>query len=357
MSVLQLRRDMVVVEEEPAVEIDKPFPLRTIEKRDDITEVADAEVTEVEHEELEEHPRRSLVATMRLWLNAAILASAVLAYPVATVLATDVGDGRVAGVVDRTKWTAPWAGAAATLMEKHFNELGWAKDAASWTPMARLTAKPAYQTAMAASIGEFAALQARQASASGETDPDLSVAARLVSPSSTAIQLRAARDALVNYDRRMRRRAAAPATTPAQLAEQLSLIDTWAVKSQGEVASAAQLGGGFIDHEATRAVYAAKGRAMAAYVFLDSMSWPDDAKAARARSAALEAWRKAAQFHPFIVLSGSPDGSLFGNHAASMGFLIAQAQSATAEFKLAVTNAQPVPPPGLATAAAGGAAK
>jgi hypothetical protein len=341
MSVLQLRRDMVVVEEEPAVEIDKPFPLRTIEADAEIAEVTEIEPEETE--ETEEHPRKSLFKVMRWWLNAAIVVIAVLAYPVAIMMASDVGDGRVAGIVDRTKWTAPWAGAAATLMEKHFNDLGWANDASSWTPMARLTGKPAYQTAMAGSVGEFATLQAKYAASSGEADPDLSVASRLISANSTAIQLRAARDALVNYDRRMRRRFAAPVASEAQLIEQLALIDTWAVKSQAEIAGAAALGGGLVDNEATRSVYAAKGRAMAAYVFLDATSWPESSKAADARSAALEAWRVAAQFHPMVVLNGSPDGSVFGNHAASMGFLIAQAQKATAEFKAAVSIPNPAP--------------
>jgi hypothetical protein len=343
MSVLQLRRDMVVVEEEPAVEIDKPFPLRTIEADAEV-----AEVTEIEPEEIEESPRKSLFKVMRWWLNVVIVVIAILAYPVAIMMASDVGDSRVAGIVDRTKWTAPWAGAAATVLEKHFNDLGWASDAPSWTPMARLTAKPAYQTAMAGSVGEFVTLQNKQATLSGEADPDLSVAARLVSGGSTAIQLRAARDALVNYDRRMRRRSAAPVASPAQLAEQLALIDTWAVKSQTEIAASAALGG-LIDNEATRSVYAAKGRAMAAYLFLDAMSWPESAKAAEARSAALEAWRAAAQFHPVIVLNGSPDGSVLGNHAASMGFLIAQAQKASSDFKAAV-GAEPNPSPILANA-------
>ena len=354
MSVLQLRRDMVVVEEEPAVEIDKPFPLRTIDAGEELAEAT--AITEIEHEEVDERPRRSLLQILRWWGNAAIAAVVLLAYPVAIVMGSNVGDDRLAGMVDRTKWTAPWAGGAATLLENHFNGLGWAKDAPSWTPMARLTAKPAFQTAMAGSVGEFLMLQSRHAASSGESDPDLSVASRLVSVNSTAVQLRAARDALVNYDRRMRRRSAAPVVQPAQLIEQLALIDAWATTSQAEVAAAASLGGGFVDQEATRSVYAAKGRAAAAYVFLEAMSWPGASKAAQARTAALEAWRAAAQFHPLIVLNGSPDGSIFGNHAASMGFLVAQAQQATADFSAAIA-AEPAPAAISANAAPAGAAK
>jgi hypothetical protein len=54
-----------------------------------------------------------------------------------------------AGRSNRSDWTAPWVGGVSALMEKHFNDLGWAADAPGWSPMARLTAKPAYQAAMA----------------------------------------------------------------------------------------------------------------------------------------------------------------------------------------------------------------
>jgi hypothetical protein len=276
-----------------------------------------------------------------------VVAAVILAYPVATMMASDVGDSRITSMVDRTKWTAPWAGGAAVLIERHFGELGWASDSPSWAPMARLTGKPAFQTAMAGAIGEFVALENTQTATVGQDDPDLAAAARLISANSTGVQLRAARDALVNYDRRMRRRSTAPSSTPAQLVGQLALIDTWAVKSQTEIAaSAAVLGGSPIDDEATRAVYAAKGRAMAAWIFLDTMNWPDNTKAAAARSTALEAWRAAAQFHPLVVLNGSPDGSLFGNHPVAMGFLVNQAQKATQDFIAAIDP--PVTAPGIA---------
>jgi hypothetical protein len=351
MSVLQLRRDMVVVEEEdaePAVEIETPFPLRTIEP-----DTIDGELTEIEEARSdEEEAPRSLFQIVRFWFNVAIVAVALSAYPILTMLGSDVGDRNIANLVDRTRWTAPWAGGAATLMEKHFNQLGWASDSPGWAPMARLTAKPAYQSAMAGAIGEFLTLVNKQTTAGGTEDADLAAAARLVSPTSTGVQLRAARDALVNHDSRLRRRALNRISTPAQLVEQLALIDSWAVKSQADIASSASmLGGSPFDEVATVAVYSSKGRAMAAYVFLDTMHWPEDAKAAAARNAALGAWKSAAEFHPLIVLNGSPDGSLFGNHSASMGFLLAQAQKATANYAALVAAAIPPPAaPVIATA-------
>jgi hypothetical protein len=350
MSVLQLRRDMVVVEEEPAEEavseIETPFPLRKIEP-----DVIEGELTEVDPDRVaDERSGRSFFRTVRVWLNGAAIVAVLAAYPVMTVVASDVGDSPTSGLMDRTRWTAPWAGGAATLMERHFNELGWASDAPAWSPMARLTAKPAYQSAMAGAVGEFLTLAHSQAAVRGMDDADLAAAARLVTQDSTAVQLRAARDALVNHDRRLRRRATAVIATPQHLAEQLGLIDAWAVTSHAEIAaSASVLGGSPFDEIATVAVYAAKGRAMAAYVVLDTMHWPESADAAAARSVALAAWKDAARFHPLVVLNGSPDGSVFGNHAASMGFLIGQAQKATADYR-ALVGAPAAAAPGVSIA-------
>jgi hypothetical protein len=343
MSVLQLRRDMVVVEDEPVVEIDTPFPLRTI----------DAVVTEITEpdNDAEHAPSRSLFGKLRFWFNASIIASIIAIYPTMIVFSSDVGDRNLSGMVDRTGWAAPWAGGAATLMEKHFDQLGWASDAPDWSPMARLTAKPAYQSAMASSIGEFIVLANTQANAIDKGDPDLEAAARLVSQSSNGVQLRAARDALANFDRRLRRRGAAFVFTPPQVGEQLALIDSWAIKSQADIAKTASvLGGSPIDESATVAVYRAKGVAVAAFVFLDAMQWPDSPAAAAARNAALAAWKEAAEFHPMFVLNGSPDGSVFGNHAASMGFLIAQAQKATQDY-IAQVAAPQQPAASIANAA------
>jgi hypothetical protein len=327
MSVLQLRRDMVVVED-PVVEIDAPFPLRTINVTPDAID---------EFEPEREIHRKSFGEHVRGWLLLIFGLTALAAYPTLMVLSSDVGDRRIASLVDRTQWTAPWAGGAATLMEKHFSALGWASDASDWTPMARLTAKPALQRAMAEAVGEYITLKAQDAAATGQPDSDLSAAARLINVSSTGVQLRAARDALVNFDRRERRRGAVADSDPARLAAQLRLVEAWATRSQGEIArSAAMLGSSPIDGGATAAVYSAKGRAQAAYVFIETMHWPEDGKAVAARGAALSAWKSAAEFHPLVVLNGSPDGSLFGNHAASMGFLMGQAQKATADYLAAI---------------------
>jgi hypothetical protein len=165
------------------------------------------------------------------------------------------------------------------------------------------------------------------------------------------VQLRAGRDALVSHDSRLRRTTGALAADPAALAAQLALIEGWAERSQTQIAgAAATLGGSPMDEGATIAVYQAKGRAMAAYAFIDAMAWSDAAGAAAARARALEAWKAAAQFRPLLVLNGSPDGSLFGNHPASMGYMIAKAQEATGAYRALIgaasrPAASPAAPP------------
>jgi hypothetical protein len=360
MSVLKLRRDQVVVEEEPAVEIDKPFPLRKIDHDEIEGEITEVEATAVEIEEPRRGPRirkhRTFFGHVRFWFNIAIVVVAVAAYPFMMVTGSDVGDRNVSSGIDRTRWTSPAAGGVVTLMEQHFNNLGWAKDAAEWSPMGRLTGKPAYQAAMAGSLGEFVKLTNNQLSVGGQEDPDLTAASRLISEDATGAQLRAARDALTSYDRRLKRRASAAASTPAQIIDQLALIDSWSVKHQTAVAKTAETRNGVLDNEAVSAVYGAKGAAVAAYTVLDTMHWPDASRVATQRSAALAAWKEAAEFHPMFVLNGSPDGSLFGNHAASMGFLLMKAQQTTSELADAV-RAAPAPTPIIANAVAPGTFK
>lgn len=341
MSVLKLRREVVVVEDDPIVEIEKPFPLRTI----DIDAVPVDDIPE------DIIYQKTFLQKLRGWFNGALVLSLLAAYPVLVVLASDVGD-KDFPAVDRAQWTAPWAGGAATVMAKHFGELGWANDAPSWAPMARLTAKPAYQGALAESVGDYINLMQRQSVARGSEDSDLSAAARLVSINASGVQLRAGRDALVSYDRRLRRRAVETSPDTAQLGAQLALIETWGDRSQAELGLTSETQGGSpIDENATIAVYKAKGRAMAAYTFIESMVWPEEPKAVNARNEALQAWKAAASFRPLVVLNGSPDGSLFGNHAASMGFLLSHAQKATADYRLALIGETPAviaeaaPPP------------
>lgn len=348
MSVLKLRRDMVVVEDEPvaepATEIERPFPLRTRERDDsDIIEAEAVDSADVQDEHDEAAvTHKTFGEHVRFWFNTVAIVSLLGAYPAMTIASSDVGDRNLETLVNRADWAAPWVGGVSTLLEQHFGELGWASDSEMWEPMARLTAKPAYQAAMAASLGDVLKLATVQSVIAGEPDVDLEAASRLVKEDSTGIQLRAARDALLNFDRRLRRRDAATDFSAKQVSEELALLSTWATTSQQSViASTAAIGGSPMDEEATRAVYAAKGRATVAFLMLDSLNWPESAELSKARDAAQSAWKAVAEFHPLVVLNGDPDGSLFGNHPAAMSYLIGRAEAATKNFSDLVKTASP----------------
>ncbi len=322
MSVLHLRRDMVVAED-PVVEIETPFPLVTVDPRASETIVAAEDAG----------GGASFARQLGRGLRVLFFLALFSIYPALIVLSSNVGDRESGQLVDRTQWSAPWAGGAATLIQHHYQELGWASDAPSWAPMGLLTGKPAYQSALAESIGEYVSLAARQSSAQGMPDADLEAAARLLNANSSGVQLRASRDALVSYDGRIRGRSGERAAQPADLDARFSLINQWGERSQSElVMTSAMIGGSPMDEAATRAVYAAKGRAQAAHLFLDTIAWPDDSRALAARSEALAAWQAAARFHPILVFNGAPDGAIFGNHASSMGFLVGQALTATEAY-------------------------
>lgn len=356
MSVLKLRRDMVVVEEEPVAdpvtENDRPFPLRTRESDD--SDIIEAQVVDDDESESEHEPVRAYKTFgqhVRFWFNTVVIVGLLGAYPAMTIASSDVGDRDLEKLVNRADWAAPWVGGVSTLLEQHFDQLGWASDSEAWEPMARLTAKPAYQSAMAASLGDALKLATVQSAIAGQPDADLEAASRLVKEDSTGVQLRAARDALLNFDRRLRRRDVATDFTARQVSEELALLSTWAaISQQSVIASTAAIGGSPMDEEATRAVYAAKGRATVAYLILDSLKWPENAELSKARDAAQSAWKSVAEFHPLVVLNGDPDGSLWGNHPAAMSYLIGRAEAATKTFSDLVKTASPATSPAAAPA-------
>lgn len=363
MSVLKLRRDMVVVDEEPVAqrasepvtEIERPFPLRTREADDaDIIEadVVDADDADEDHHDDAVRAHKTFGEHVRFWFNTVVIIGLIGAYPTAVIASSDVGDRDLGNMVNRADWAAPWVGGASTLLEQHFNKLGWAPDSEAWEPMARLTAKPAYQVAMAGALGDVLKLATVQSSMSGQADDDLEAASRLVKEDSTGVQLRAARDALLNHDRRLRRQDIATDFSASQVLQELALMNTWAADSQKAlIAATATVGGSPMDEEATRAIYGAKGRAAVAFVMLNSLKWPESVEVAKARETAQAAWKAVAEFHPLIVLNGDPDGSLWGNHAVAVSYLVARAEAATSAFADLVKPAA-APAPGVSAAPA-----
>jgi hypothetical protein len=295
-------------------------------------------VQEMELHEEEPRPRRARTPSRAGFvLKAAAAVAIVGAYPAMIVASSGVGEAAATAEVDRSAWTVAWAGAAAGLIDLHSEELGWTPDAPDWAPAARLVAKPELQAALAASLGEFVSLRSREALTTGERDPELDIAARLLSADSTGAQMHAARDALAAHDRQARRRAASAVAPEAIAADHLALFERWAADSRRDLAAAAELIAGWpVDESATRAVYAAKGRAQAAFALMQALPWPDHPAAQLARGEALAAWRAALEFRPLIVFNGPADGSMLPNHAVAMGFLMSEAEAATSAYREAL---------------------
>jgi hypothetical protein len=261
------------------------------------------------------------------------LALAAAAWPALLAASSRVGVAATLTPVDRTQWTVPLAAAAATSIERQHAAYGWAPGAPVWSPLAHLAGKPAWQSAFAQALGELTALAGIQAGGDFEPDADLAAAGRLLNASSTPAQLRAAGEALVNFDRRVRRGAADAGLTPADAAERLRLVGDWAALSQADLARPLGAVGGWpVDRDANVAVHAAAARGAAAWIAIETLDWPEAPSALSAREAALSAWRRVAEFRPLVVANGDPDGLAPGNHAAALGFLVDRAAAATADY-------------------------
>lgn len=266
------------------------------------------------------------------FLAGAALCAIAAGYPAATVAASGVGE-TLTYPIDRTLWAAPWAGVTSSLLASHDQELGWAADAPVWSPHARLTGKPAYQAALVRSFGQFATLSAAQRARAGAADADLEAVSRLLTSASGAAQVRAARDALANFDRNERKRLAGEGTAPADVAAQVQLIAGWAADARVEIDRAsANAGAGPFDRDATIAVFAARGRAQAAHALIESLAWPNSVSVAAARERAVATWREVLTFRPPIVLNGAPDGLFGGGHPAALAFLLSEAEAATRAY-------------------------
>lgn len=236
----------------------------------------------------------------------------------------------------RQNWSVPWVGVSASLLEREVEEKGWASDADIWSPKARLTSLPAFQSAMAESLGDFLALTALQI---GESDDasDLTTAAKLLSGPVNADEARAARTALISFDGRVRRHTIALNGGAEHFAQRLDLMASWAKHLSNELGVVAKTAKGSpLDETAVVAVYRARGYAYVAHRLMDTSDHPYGTESESARRAALKAWAAAAAFEPVIVLNGAPDGLLTSSHPASMHFLLSEAERATRLYAASV---------------------
>lgn len=272
-------------------------------------------------------------------LTPALILAGVLVYWAMALFAHKIDDDLDFPQNIRQTWSSPWAGVSASILEREYSRNGWAPSAADWTPAARLTAKPAWQTALAEAFGANAGLAAQQAEAvEGEPDADLATAARLLIGSVNPSELRAAREALLSYDGRVRRHRVSGDVTAEQFAERLMLMASWSQASSRELMDVFHTADGWpLDDHAVVSIYRARARAYAAHRLISAMDahYRDDVRVYR--EAALNAWARAATFSPLIVMNGAPDSMVFTSHAAAMRALLLEAEEATIAYAEALS--------------------
>ena len=259
-------------------------------------------------------------------------------YPAMIVASHQINDEPVILAAD-TPWSSPETGVIINLIGREIEGPGWAGDKAGWHPQARLTALPAWQEAMSTSLSQYARLMAGKAQTNdGNADPDLSAAARLLTPESGLDQtprLTAAAEALARYEGRLERDLATAPRGFQDFVDELALYASWADAS-GD-ALRARIGtreGWPAADEDVEAFYAARAHAQVASQLLAAsvIAEPEMAMrpAVQERLDQMEAsWRRAAELNPVLVSSQAGDARLMADHLAMMAFYIGEAGEAT----------------------------
>ncbi|MBB36606.1 MAG: hypothetical protein CME88_10670 [Hirschia sp.] len=269
----------------------------------------------------------------------ALLVSAYVIYWALTLWSHKVDDDLSFPTNVRQTWSSPWAGVTASILEREYESNGWAPSAEAWMPAARLTAKPAWQTSLVEALGQHAGLAAEQALESeGEVDADLATAARLLTGSVNPSELRAAREAFVSYDGRVRRHRISGAISSEQFSQRLMMMTGWAEASSRELMDVFHTTDSWpLDDQAVVAIYRARARGYAAHRLISSIDGQYRGDVQVYRDAALRAWGRVAQFSPLIIVNGSPDSMLFTSHAASMRAMLLEAERETRAYAQAIT--------------------
>lgn len=284
---------------------------------------------------------RRIVNTAKLGLVLTLVAG----YPTMIVLSHKVDSSAVV-LSSAAPWYSNDTGTAMTLLGRELTVAGWASDRAWWHPQAQLTALPAWQDGITGALSDYALLASEHASLDpGAPDSDLLAAARLLAPAQEAEaipRLNAAAEALQSYEGRLSRGLAAQPKGLGVLLDELALYQSWVVESQARLRSSADRAEGWpASREDIEALYTTRAYAQVASQLLMSslIQEPElvySRAATEARDKAIFAWRRAASFNPLMISSQAGTGSLLADHPAAMMYYLAEIQTATDEFVVAL---------------------
>jgi hypothetical protein len=252
---------------------------------------------------------------------------------------------------------------AAALITREVDVHEWTANDPFFLPGAVLDNMPNYQQGMFYALSRFAVEMSDQvgrARGSSQVDPDLDRAAGLLrypgdrwlfdfsaslAPvASSESQYRAARDALLSYNRRL---AAGSATFERRADNLLQTIDRIAADLGSASATTEQhletQAGWIIDTVSDDIFYQTKGRLYGYYMILHALG--EDFEPVITSTNLTAVWRQmlrsmeeAILLQPLVVVSGSPDSQFLPSHLAAQGFFLLRARTQLREISAVLIN-------------------
>jgi len=246
---------------------------------------------------------------------------------------------------------------AAALIHREVDQNGWVANHPFFLPGAALDNMPNFQEGLVSALGRFAfelSDQIGRVRGSSQTDRDLQEAAGLLQysptqwyfdlstsllpPATSDAQYRKARQALVNYNRRL---SDGQAIFERRSDNLMATLDRIALDMGSSSAALdrqiIEHAGDLIDFRADDVFYAVKGQSYAYYLILRELG-QDFENVLRERELAatwaqvLASLETAATMEPLVVINGAPDAWIRPSHLATLGFYVLRARTQLREI-------------------------
>ena len=300
-------------------------------------------------------PSPLMVQGSRIWrgfktfAKAGVIAALIGTYPAMMMAAHHIDDSAIEDV-SHDEWASPATGVVISLIVREVEGPGWTADKASFAPARQLTAQPAWQTGMTNALSDYLQLAATGVDETGNIDPDLAAASRLLRAKDGAEmtpRLIAALEALARYNGRVHANIATDLDEGTDLAQSLRLFAGWANQSSADLSSLIGHSEGWpASRTDVHAFYTARARAhVVANLLTAAMETHPELMARASLRAQLrdtqDSWASIARQGPLMVSNQNGDGAFLPNHLAAMAWHLDRAETASLELAELVLGAQP----------------
>ncbi|MEO0465608.1 MAG: hypothetical protein AAF216_03620 [Pseudomonadota bacterium] len=286
---------------------------------------------------------------LKTTLKVGVLVSVVGAYPAMMWSSHSINDSAVEEVSQET-WASPAAGVAISLVVREVEGPGWTGDKPAIAPAQQLTGQPAWQVGLTNALSDYLQLAATGVDTTGEIDPDLAAASRLLRAKDDAEmtpRLVAATEALARYNGRVHADIAVDLDAGTDFAQSLRLFAGWANQSAADLSALIGHDQGWpASREDVHAFYTARARAHVVANLINAAmeTHPELMGRASVRAQLRDtqrAWSIVASQSPLVVSNQNGDGALLPNHLAAMAWHLERAEASSLELAELVLGAQP----------------